>query len=310
MRKYIRPAFITICAAAIVLAAAVFAASQSSTQDYPAMDHVDFVRVMKSVLAPHDMALKGTGQGVPARLAAPSAAAAAPAAKAARNAPQIARIGSVSLFVPNVDKAVSAVSAIGRAQTGDVLSLDDTAKNEQGGAPSADMQLRVPDDRFDAAMRDLTRVGNLRARSISAEDLTTQIVDSAARLRNLRRTEIDIAKIMDRSGSVGQILEAENQLSSVRQQIETLDAELKDMRNRVRYSTISVSLAAEVGSVPAESSASAQLVNEWHTALHAVSQFTIGLASVVVWTAAFVPYLLLVALCWWLVKKRLSRTPT
>ncbi len=308
MRKYVRPVLITFCAAAIVLAAAIFAASRSSTQDYPAIAPVQFVRVMKSALEAHDIALKGTEQGAP-RLAAPSAVA-APATKSARSSAQIARVGSVSLFVPNVDKAIAAVSAIARTQTGDILSLDDTAKNEQGGAPSADMELRVPDNRFEATMRDLTRVGNTRARSISAEDLTTQIVDSAARLRNLRRTEFDIAKIMDRSGSVGQILEAENQLSSVREQIETLDAHLKEMHNRVSYSTISVSLAAEVATVPVESSATAQLVSEWRAARHAVSQFTIGLISVIVWAAAFVPYVLLVALCWWLVKRRLSRTST
>ncbi len=266
------------------------------------MEHIDFVRVMKSVPAPHDIALKGTGQMRFAAAPNPSAA------KSARSGVQIARTGSVSLFVPNVDKAIAAVSAIARAQTGDVLSLDDTARSEQGGAPSADMELRVPDDRFEAAMRNLAHVGNARARSISAEDLTSQIVDSAARLRNLRRTEIDIAKIMDRSGSIGQILEAESQLSAVREQIETLDAELKDMRNRVSYSTISVSLAAEVAGAPVESSASAQLISEWHTALHALSQFTIGLVSVVVWAIAFIPYLLLAALCWWLVRRRLSRT--
>lgn len=291
MRKLARPALITLCAAAIVFAVALFAASRTSAPGYRPTPTVEFVR---------------SSQGVPLRLAPPSAA--APAAKSMRNAPQIARVGSISLFVPNVDKAIAAVSAIARAQTGDVLSLDDTAKNEQGGAPSADMELRVPDYRFEAAMRELSRVGNARARSISAEDLTTQIVDSAARLRNLRRTEADIAKIMDRSGSVAQILEAESQLSSVREQIETLDAELKDMRNRVAYSTISVSLSADVSSVPVESSPSAQLVSEWHAALHAVSQFTIGLISIVVWATAFVPYLLLAAIAWWLLRRRLNRS--
>lgn len=304
MRKFVRPALITLCAAVIVLAAAIFVASRSSTSNYPAIERLSFVRLAKSAPAPNDIALKGSSQGAPLRLIA------ALQPKAARNGVQIARVGSVSLFVSNVDKAIAAVSAIARSQTGDVLSLDDTAKNEQGGAPSADMELRVPDSRFETTMHDLARVGTPRARSISAEDLTTQIVDSTARLRNLRRTETDIAKIMDRSGSVGQILEAESQLSSVREQIETLDAELKDMRDRVSYSTISVSLAADVAAVPAESSASAQLVSEWHAALHAVSQFTIGLISVAVWAAAFVPYLMLVALCWWLVKRRLSRTPS
>ena len=100
MRKYVRPAVITFSAAAIVLAAAIFAASRSANSDYSAMEHIDFVRVMKSVPAPHDIALKGTGQMRFAAAPNPSAA------KSARSGVQIARTGSVSLFVPNVDKAI------------------------------------------------------------------------------------------------------------------------------------------------------------------------------------------------------------
>lgn len=156
-------------------------------------------------------------------------------------------------------------------------------------------------------MQALGQIGNARSRSINAEDLTTQIVDSTARLRNLRRTESDIQKIMDRSGSIGQILDAENQLSSVREQIETLDADVKSMKNRVLYSTISVSLVAEASTAPSEPSATAQLVSAWREARHAVAQFTVGIAATVVWIAAFVPYLLLAALGLWILRRRLFR---
>src|SRR5947209_7207078 len=106
MRKFARPALITLCAAAIVFAAALFAASRSSKTDYQSTSNVEFVHVNKSVPALDDIALKGSGRGAPMRLAAPSAIA-VPASKSGRNAPQIARVGSVSLFVQNVDKAVS-----------------------------------------------------------------------------------------------------------------------------------------------------------------------------------------------------------
>jgi len=38
--------------------------------------------------------------------------------------------------------------------------------------------------------------------SLTAEDVTTQLVDGEARLRNLRRQESILQKIMDRSGSI------------------------------------------------------------------------------------------------------------
>lgn len=226
-----------------------------------------------------------------------------------RNAPatQIARTGAVSLLVSSVDKAVSAVTSVTQQQGGDVLALEDRGRSQNGGQSSADMQVRVPEDRFDRTMQAFGQIGSARSRSITAEDLTSQIVDSTARLRNLRRTEADIQKIMDRSGSIAQVLDAENQLSTVREQIETLDADVKSMKNRVSYSTISVSLVAEASTAPSEPSATAQLVSAWREARHAVAQFTVGIAATVVWIAAFVPYLLLAALCFWLLKRRLLR---
>jgi DNA repair ATPase RecN len=135
----------------------------------------------------------------------------------------------------------------------------------------------------------------MRHRVINAEDLTGDITDSAARLRNLRRTEADIRKIMDRSGSVSQVLEAENQLSQVREQIETLQAELKSMQGRVAFASIAVDLQAEVSRVPVQPTALSQLASAWHAAVSALSQTTIGLVAALMWLLVFAPYVLVIS---------------
>ncbi len=303
MQRFARPVFITLSAAVIVFLAVSFAATRFSKPAYqPNMEQVHFEKVYDTTLS--------TNANQRAPRSPVGVAVMSVAEPRSVQTTQIARTGEISLLVSSVEKAVSAVSTLTREENGDVLALDDKGRTEHGGQSSADMQLRVPEDRFEQTLQALGRIGSARARSINAEDLTTQIVDSGARLRNLRRTEIDIQKIMDRSGSIGQILEAENQLSSVREQIETLDADLKSMRNRVWYSTISVTLAAEASTAPLEPTAAAQLVSSWRAALHAVSQFTIGLAATIVWIAAFVPYLLLASVAFWFVMKRFRRAST
>jgi hypothetical protein len=306
MKKFVRPLLITALAAAIVLGAAFFAGSRVRS-DYSAPVQMEHITVQRPIAAADDIPLKGVSKLLSL---APGLPVSRSIDRLSQSSTQIARAGTVSLLVSNVDKAVSTVSSLTRDSNGDVLMLDDKGRTEHGGAPWAEMLVRVPEDRFEQTMQILGRIGTERARSINAEDLTGQIVDSSARLRNLRRTEIDIQKIMDRSGSVSQILDAENQLSSVREQIETLAAELKSMRARVAYSTISVSLAAEASTAPSEPAASSQLVSAWNAARHAVAQFTIGLAASIVWLAAFLPYVLLVALCAWLIRRRVLRAPS
>ena len=218
-------------AVAVVVAIAAWAGPHLTirTNVPPLTAHVEHVAVTKSI-----------AQFAPAP--APQAASLA--------APQIARTGRVSLFVANVDTAVSALSRVAQSQGGDVFSLD--VSNGDGGAAEANgrMQLRVPADRFDAAMNGIAAAGRVRERFADAQDLTGDITDSSARLRNLRRTEADIRRIMDRSGNVSQVMDAENQLSQVREQIETLESDVKSMRGRVAYATIDVSLQAEASTAP------------------------------------------------------------
>lgn len=217
---------------------------------------------------------------------------------------QIARSATMSLYVKNIDKTVASVNEIARSKRGDVLSLDEQRAADQRAHPEAQMQLRVPDTRFVDTMNALAQAGVVRTQAITAEDLTAQIVDSSARLRNLRRTEGDILKIMDRSGSVGQVLEAENQLAQVREQIETTDADVKNMVNRVRYSTIAVTLEADVASVPASPAGIAQLTTAWAASTYALMQFTLGLLASVIWILTFAPYIAAIVLIGYVVRRR------
>ena len=172
------------------------------------------------------------------------------------------------------------------------------------------MSIRIPANRFDDAMAALTRLGNVAQRSVKAEDLTGDITDSSARLVNLRRTEADIRNIMDRSGNVSQIMDAESQLSDIREKIETLESELKSMNGRVAYSSIDIHVAAEVQNNPAEPTAASQLTNAFGAASHSLVQFTLGIVERVIWLLVFAPYALAIAGIVWLVRAlRLRKNP-
>ena len=156
------------------------------------------------------------------------------------------------------------------------------------------MEIRVPAARFDSTMSALMQTGTVRERSTSAEDLGGTITDSSARLRNLRRTEADIRVIMDRSGNVSQVMDAENQLSQVREQIETLESQLKDMHGRIAYATIDVDMQEEVKAVSVTPTASSQLVSAWHDAIASLGAVTVSLIAMALWLVVFIPYLLAV----------------
>lgn len=277
----------------IVLVGGTFAASHFSraTYDIPLKGSVERVSVSKHVY-----------------VAAPSQAQKVAGAPAL-SAPLIARTAKVSLYVSNVDKAAGLIARSAKNNGGDVFSSD-IANGNDTSQPSATMEIRVPAERFDAAMGGVMQTGVVREHSTSAEDLTGSITDSDARLRNLRRTEADIRTIMDRSGSVAQIMDAENQLSQVREQIETLESELKDMRGRVAYATIDVDMQAEATTAPVTPTASSQLVSAWHDALGSLAAVTVSLIAMLLWLVVFVPYILAIAALGWFIYAQARRRLT
>jgi anti-sigma factor RsiW len=223
--------------------------------------------------------------------------------------PQLIRTGSISLLVPDVEKTIKGLQTIAQMQFGDVLALDDTTPTQPGERHVATLNINVPQDRFSATMDAIAQLGGVQTRSVSAQDVTDQIVDSTARLKNLRHTEDDLLRIMDRQGKVADLLDVQNQISSTRDEIERLDASLKSMQHRVAYSAIAISLEDEIPSSTVSPGAGTQLGDSWRVALRDSKELALRIVAGVLRAIAFAPYWIIpLGLAWWLLA-RLFRRP-
>jgi len=133
----------------------------------------------------------------------------------------------------------------------------------------------------------------VQQQSRSAEDVSTQLVDYQARLRNLRRSEETVLKILDRSGNVGDVLKVAQELNTIRQSIEQISAQLSSLQNQVAYSTIDLYLESTIAPLPAQPSTQAQLANTWNSATQSIGKFTVDLMQLGLWLLVYSPYLLL-----------------
>jgi hypothetical protein len=224
------------------------------------------------------------------------------------NTAKIARSGGVGLLVHDVEGAIAGISEIARAQGGEVLSLNDETPSQPGVRHTAQMQVSVPEVRFDATVAALGKIGGMKSRTVAAENVGGQIVDTEARLRNLRSAEADYLKIMNRAGKIDEVLAVENQLSDTRGQIEQLEGQDQALKHRVAYSTISVDLEDEVQTAAAELSAATQVRDSWIAAVRSVKAFSVTLIGGILWGVAYAPYVLGVALLGGFVAMRWRRS--
>jgi uncharacterized protein DUF4349 len=217
----------------------------------------------------------------------------------------IVRTGAISLVVDDVERAINLADSVASRRGGYVSSLSDQTPQAPGERHSADMQVSVPSAQFDNAMLSLAALGVVRSRSVNAQDVTSNVVDLTARLDNARRTERDLAAIMDRQGKIDDILQAEQQLAQAREQVEQLAGQLQAQQQSVALSTIDLTLtdAAPKPSAAAPSG-SDQLGDAWRAAVRSVGAFTLAIVSGALFIMAYVPYIALVVVLAWLAWRR------
>lgn len=103
---------------------------------------------------------------------------------------------------------------------------------------SADMTIRIPQDKLDAFVSAISEVGNVVRRSDSVKNVTLQYVDLESHKKALQ-TEYDrLLQLLEKAESIEDIITIENRLSSVRYQIESMEGQLRTIDNQVSYSTI------------------------------------------------------------------------
>lgn len=115
-----------------------------------------------------------------------------------------------------------------------------------GQARFADYALRVPAEKLSAVMDSLRTLGRVKSENLSTEEVTEQVVDLDARLRNARATEERlVALLKERTGKVRDVLEVEREISGTREDIERMDARRQYLMRRVTLSTLTVTLVEE-----------------------------------------------------------------
>lgn len=222
--------------------------------------------------------------------------------------PQLIKRAQLNLVVDSIDVSLKNASQIIRTHQGDILDLQDN--QIEAVQRTAYLRIRVPQSNLDPLLVSLGELGTIQQQGLSAEDVSTQIVDAQARLRNLRKSEESLLKIMERSGEISHVLEVSRELNRVREQIEQIDARVQNLQTQVRYSTVDLTLSAAVASQSIGRPLSETIGATWRDATQSVGDITVGLMQLGLWLLAYSPYLLIVTIAAVLGYRTLKRRPS
>ncbi len=124
---------------------------------------------------------------------------------------------------------------------GAVVHNDVEGKSEESAYRN--ITVRIPGTSFDAFIADISKgVDYFDRKEISAEDVTAQYIDLEARLKAKKTLEARYLELLKKAGKISEILEIEKQLSSIREEIESQEGQLRYMQNRISLSTINIEI--------------------------------------------------------------------
>lgn len=152
---------------------------------------------------------------------------------------QVIKTAHLSIEVDDFQAAAKEVEGIALKE-GYVLSSSSYVTGT--GHRRGSITIRVHEPSFLSVIEELEKVGEVKSKSTTGEDVTEEYIDLEARLKNYEKQEARLLEILGKAEKVEDVLKVEEQLGRVRGEIERLMGRLRYLNERIEMATIAVEL--------------------------------------------------------------------
>jgi hypothetical protein len=167
---------------------------------------------------------------------------------------------------------------------------------DQNNYRSANYTIRIPKTNINKFMNETGSVGKINTQEESKEDVTLHYRDTESRLNVLNIKEERILELLKKAEKMEDIIALENSLSDVIYQKENLTGVLKDLDNKIEFSTVSIYLK-EVQKINVKDDAKTKfgqrIANAFSNSLH---YFKLGFENFIIQFIYALPALIVLAI--------------
>ena len=209
--------------------------------------------------------VKGNGGG-PAIAPMPEMPAEAPAQPQSEEGKNLAsadrmvvRTAQMRVSVADPAVAVTQVSKLAESYGGFVVSSNiyESSRTDTMVYQGSYITIRVPSSKLDEVMGKIRALAadpksGVLSESVSGQDVTSEYVDSEARLKNLEAAEAQLVELLDNAPDLQYTMDVFRELTNVREQIEVIKGRMKYLKESTDLSAISVDFVAEASLKPIE----------------------------------------------------------
>ena len=161
----------------------------------------------------------------------------------------------------------------------------------------ANLSIRVPADKVDGFVEEVSGLTNLVSSSRNVRDITLTYSDTEGRVKALETEQTRLLELMEQAENMSDLLEIEARLTEVRYQLESYASTLRLYDNQVDYATVSLYITEVEKYTPVEEPGFFQRI----TGGLAESIVNLGetIVECIVWLIVNLPYLIVLGLLGW-----------
>lgn len=153
----------------------------------------------------------------------------------------IIRTADLSVRVKDVPAALDKARAV--AENAGGIVGGETTDRDGDGRERSRVTLRVPQESYEEVLGELSGAGRLLERTVTAKDVTDQVVDVDSRIKSQRASVARVRELMDRATKLSDVVTLEGELGSRESELEALLARQASLKDRTTLATITLRLS-------------------------------------------------------------------
>lgn len=146
----------------------------------------------------------------------------------------IIRTASLTLSVENIDEKVNSLSSLVEGYGGYVRS------NSRHTEKRTSLNIKIPSTKLDIFISEVSNLGKVSNKSTSSRDVTDQVIDIDARMKNLIALRARYRELLGKANTVKEIVSIEKELSQIQTEIDTIEGRRKSLLDQVAMSSVNV----------------------------------------------------------------------
>ncbi|MFI7132503.1 DUF4349 domain-containing protein [Nonomuraea sp. NPDC050153] len=222
---------------------------------------------------------------------------------------QVIYTGSMTVRAKQVTAAVQQAKQI-VTSAGGYLAKEETS-SASDTEDTAMLEFKVPPDKYADVLARLGQdLGQQLSMNQGTQDVTMQVADVNSRLKSAQQSLDSLRTLMKKADTIGQVLQVEREISSREADLESLQAQQKELATQVAMATLTLRLVGPVTEVKDPEEEPAGFLGGLKAGWNALVSFTkvalTVLGALLPWLVASLP---LIALVIYLARRNRVRRP-